>query len=87
MHIKFEMEKKLFLTKLQPFQTQDLFRLWLIQDFLEDWAIDKVRRRMMGWAEGQAQHGGIICVLRTQFSVLFSVPFLNQSRRPVLQTS
>ena len=44
-----------------------------MQYFLEDRAIGRVRGRMVGvgWAGRQAEHGGIICVLQTQFSSFF----------------
>ena len=43
-------EKKSVITKLRAFQIQKFFRLWLIQDFFADWAIGRVRGRMMEWA-------------------------------------
>ena len=74
MHLEFELEKS-YILKLQTFQTQKFFRLWLKQDFLEDLAIGRVRGRMIGvWlaelGERHSAGGHHLCLTDTPFWVV-----------------
>ena len=64
MHLNFD-EHFFFFYKITAFSNTEIFQAMANTGFLVDWAIGRVRGRMIGvgWAGGQAQHRGIICVL------------------------